>query len=193
MKNLHAHSLFSTLCIALAGALMSSCTTVEGPPGPPGPPGRDGNAEVYSINYIVEDENWYDVGVQGEDDYFLAADLDVPEITQDIVDDGLVLVYYRVDNQSPWIALPYTFISHNPQYVEKLDFIYDLAYVGLQSQATDRNATPYAGTFRVIVASAIPINKRAVNYQNYDEVADWLQLDKVTPMTRLAKVKSEFK
>ncbi|MCB0855852.1 MAG: hypothetical protein KDD63_26705, partial [Bacteroidetes bacterium] len=80
----------------------------------------------------------------------------------------------RIDDKSPWIALPYTLISHDPAYVEKLDFIYDVGFVGFQSQATDKNATPYEGIFKIIVASAFPVNKMEVDYTNYEEVAAWL-------------------
>jgi hypothetical protein len=177
----------------LSASLFVSCAQ-EGPIGPRGPQGPQGpsgpqgpagqSADVISINYAADASHWYDVGVPGEDGYFLALDLEVPEITQDIVDFGLVLVYYRIDNQSPWIALPYTNISYTPDYVEKLDVIYNLGFVGLQSQATDRQANAYEGTFRVIVASAIPISKTEMDYHDYDAVSIWLGLEDAPQFTR---------
>ncbi|MEM7370911.1 MAG: collagen-like protein [Bacteroidota bacterium] len=178
--------------IALLGILMSSCVGPRGPQGPAGQDGfdgrdgADGNANVISINYAADPSHWYDVGAPGEDGYFMALDLDVPEITQDIVSNGLVLVYYRADTQDPWTALPYTIIAHNPDYIEKLDFIYDLAFVGLQSQASDRNATAYEGIIRVIVASAVPVGKMEVDYSNYDEVATYLGIYENDQKYRLA-------
>lgn len=164
------------LALFLFVAALSACR-VEGPQGPPGQDGRDGqdgNANIISINYEAIESDWYDVGTPGEDDYFLALDFEVPEIDQAIVDNGLVLVYYRETGNSNWFALPYTAISHNPEYIEKMDVIYDLEFVGIQSKASDRSATPYAGIFRVIVADAVPVGKREIDYTNYTEVAEFL-------------------
>ena len=157
-------------------AMLTSCVGPRGPEGPQGVPGRDGNANVISINYEAIASDWYDVGTPGTVDYFLALDLDVPEITSDIVDHGMVMVYYRPDTQSPWIALPYTYISHDPEFIEKLDFIYDLGFVGIQSQATDREAAAYEGFFRLIVASAVPVGKMEVDLTDYNAMAEFYNL-----------------
>lgn len=163
--------------IIFSSMALSSCITDQGPIGPPGrdgQDGRDGNAEVFSINYLAEESDWYDVGVPGDDEYFIALDLDVPEIDEDIVDNGVVLVYYRETPTNAWTALPYTFISHNPEYLEKLDMIYSLGFVGVQSMATDRSANPYVGTFRVIVAPGIGLGKNQVDLSSYKAVAKHL-------------------
>ncbi len=184
--------------IALLAISSIACTRVvdgpQGPQGPQGPPGfngRDGNANVWSINYAALDSDWYDVGVSGEDGYFLALDLNVPEIDSDILNNGLVLVYYREQESSPWTALPYTFISHNPEYIEKLDFIYDLSFVGMQSQASDRQATPYAGTFRVIVAAGIPVGKAEIDWTDYELVQEYLDLENVVQTHRRVEKESQ--
>lgn len=178
------------LALALLAMTMMSCRGIQGPPGPPGArgpqgiPGQNGNANVWSINYLAIASDWYDVGTPGTPGYFLALDLDVPEIDDLILRDGLVLVYYRETETSPWIALPYTYISHDPEFIEKLDFIYDLSFVGIQSQATDMQANAYEGTFRVIVADGTPINKMEVDTQDYEAVAEWLQLADVVQQHR---------
>ena len=174
MKNFRPITQLSIFALFILSIGLSACVRVDGPQGPQGSPGRDGNANVISINYEVFESDWFEVGTPGENDFYMALDLSVPEIDQDIMDNGLVLAYYRIDDKSPWIALPYTLISHDPAYVEKLDFIYDVGFVGFQSQATDKNATPYEGIFKIIVASAFPVNKMEVDYTNYEEVAVWL-------------------
>lgn len=185
-------STFTRIALLSVMALFTAvaCQGPRGPEGPSGQDGRDGqdgNANVISINYFVGEENWYDVGTPGENDFFLAADLDVPEITQDIYDNGLVLVYYRANDDEPWIALPYTFISHEPSYVEKLDMIYNVSFVGLQSQATDKGASAWTGIFRVIVAEAVPVGKTAFDYSDYESVRTLLNLDTATQIHRMPK------
>lgn len=178
-------SMFTLVALAF-----SSCIGPRGPQGPQGFDGRngqDGNANVWSINYLAIESDWYDVGFSGDDGYYLALDFDVPEIDNIIVNSGVVMVYYRETDGSPWTALPYTFISHNPEYIEKLDFIYDLSFVGIQSQASDRQATPYAGTYRVIVADGIPIGKTEIDWTDYDVVSDFLALEDVEQQFRAIK------
>ncbi|MEL6591644.1 MAG: hypothetical protein AAFP02_05490 [Bacteroidota bacterium] len=176
MKTITLSTATRLALLLLMPFVLVSCVGPRGPEGIPGRDGRDGNANVISINYEAISSDWYDVGTPGTDDYFLALDLDVPEINTDIVESGLVMVYYRPDTQSPWIALPYTYISHNPSFVEKLDFIYDLNFLGIQSMATDKSAAAYEGFFRVIVASAIPVGKVAVDLTNYEEVAEFYEI-----------------
>lgn len=182
-------ALFSVMALFTAIA----CQGPRGPQGPTGQDGRDGrdgqdgNANVISINYFVGEENWYEVGTPGETDFFLAADLDVPEINQDIYDNGLVLVYYRANDNEPWIALPYTFISHDPAYIEKLDMIYNLSFVGLQSQATDKGASAWTGVFRVVVAEAVPVGKTEINYNDYDTANALLNIEGAHQIHRMPK------
>ncbi|MEM6801763.1 MAG: hypothetical protein AAF696_10205 [Bacteroidota bacterium] len=178
MKKPQLFTLIKLFSLSLAAALIfPACVVDEGPIGPPGRDGRDGNAEVFSINYLAEESDWYDVGLPGDAGYYIALDLDVPEIDQDIVDNGVVLVYYRETPTNAWTALPYTFISHDPEYIEKLDMIYALEFVGIQSMASDRSAVPYTGTFRVIVAPGIGLGKSAtgkMDISDYESVAKQL-------------------
>lgn len=179
-----------SLMLALVAAF-SSCVGPRGPEGLPGPPGRDGlngrdgNWNVLSIRYEVFASDWLANGTQGVPGYYLELEFEVPEITQDIAEDGLVLVYYRAQAGDPWILLPYTFISSDdPPFTEVLDFIYGQGFVNFKSQADDYGATPYEGTFRVIVADAIPVGKTALDYRNYEEVAAYYDLDRATEIYR---------
>jgi len=163
---------FSSL---LAGIMLlfAACEGPEGPigpPGPPGPPGLDGNANVFSINYVIIADDWVDDGQPGDPEFFRFLDLSVPEITQDIVDNGLVLVYYRVDENERWNILPFTIINHDPPFTQVFDFTYDPGFVTLYVKATDRDGDLFEGDVRVIVAEGIPITKTEIDFSNYEEV-----------------------
>ncbi|MEM6768247.1 MAG: hypothetical protein AAF824_22550 [Bacteroidota bacterium] len=173
--------LFSLFLAAVV--FMSSCVGPEGPPGPPGFDGLDGRngqdgLSAYSVTYSMTANDWQANGAPGDEGYFLFLDIDVPEITFNIVESGLVLAYYREQEDDPWIALPYTFISHDPStnYIETLDFIYAQQYFSLKSQATDREATPFEGFVRIVVADAIPLGKTEIDLRDYDQVAAYYGL-----------------
>ncbi|WNJ16953.1 hypothetical protein [Pontibacter sp. G13] len=176
MKFSTQHSVILTTLFALIGLFtFSAC---EGPRGPQGPPGLDGNFNVFSIYYNLQENDWIERGTAGAPGFFLEVELDVPEIDQIVVDDGIVLVYYRAQASDPWIFLPYTFIgADNPNFIEVFDFIYGDGFVNMKSQGDDFNATRYSGTVRVIVADGIPINKQAIDYSNYEETVAFLGLE----------------
>lgn len=183
---MNKQALYTSLRWSLLLAIFAAFTACVGPRGPEGPPGRDGlagrdgrdgNFNVISIRYEVFADDWLVSGIQGEPGYFLELEFEVPEITNDIAEDGVVLVYYRAQAGDPWILLPYTFISSDdPPFTEVLDFIYGPAFVNFKSQANDFGATPYEGTFRVIIADAIPVGKTALDYRNFEEVAAFFDL-----------------
>ncbi len=169
---------FSYLLISFL-FIISACEGPEGPIGPPGPPGLDGldgNANVFSINYAIIADDWVDDGVPGDPEFFRFIDLSVPEVTQDIVDNGLVLAYYRVDESERWNFLPFTIINHDPPFTQVFDFTYDLGFVTLYVKATDRDGDLFEGDVRVIVAEGIPITKKAIDFSNYEEVKELLGL-----------------
>jgi len=86
--------------IALIIALISSCSGedgINGIDGVEGPAGLDGNANVTSV--LLENISF----VAGD------KDLSVTELTQDILDNGVVIGYLRNSGESTWFALPLSF------------------------------------------------------------------------------------
>ena len=81
-------------------ALISSCSGedgINGIDGVEGPAGLDGNANVTSV--LLENISF----VAGD------KDLSVTELTQDILDNGVVIGYLRNSGESTWFALPLSF------------------------------------------------------------------------------------
>lgn len=137
---------------------------VDGPPGPMGPPGPQGFANVTGTEHITlntwyfnQDYNWYESSVN------------VPEITRDIRDFGLVMVYQRLTTNpnARWIPLPDTYDNVTTNY----DF--SLGNVTVYSFHVD-NSTPIAPTGMVVRIVVIPSSVRKANpnanWNNYEEV-----------------------
>ena len=89
-------------CTALF--LFASCGK-DGAPGAQGPQGPSGNANVSSSTFTVTASQWQASGANGTD-YEKYVDLTVPAITQDILDNGAVLVYW-VTSTGINVQLPY--------------------------------------------------------------------------------------
>ena len=72
-------------------------TSCEGEDGKDGINGQDGNSSVITSGWSTPDSDSYSVTVTNQAYFFLELDLPAPEITQEILDNGVVLVYARLN------------------------------------------------------------------------------------------------
>jgi len=92
-------NILNILLIAIFGILISGCTKeIVGPQGPAGQDGEDGNANIKTSNY--SNLSWYDVNTTT-----IGVTLNVPNITQDIVNNGTIKVALSPD-ATYWMDLP---------------------------------------------------------------------------------------
>ncbi|WP_162417950.1 collagen-like triple helix repeat-containing protein [Cyclobacterium roseum] len=100
----------------------------QGPEGAPGEDGKDGNANVMVKTITVTDQSYSDDYLSAKHSnntlfFFPAkiAKINDPDITEDIVANGMVLAYIRVPiglafEPSQWTSLPYTYRHLNQIY-----------------------------------------------------------------------------
>jgi hypothetical protein len=93
------------LFLYFAGLLLISACGKDGAPGATGPQGPSGNANVHSSTFVVSSTQWQTIGTSGTD-YEKYVDLSDPYITQDILDNGAVLVYW-ITSSGINVQLPY--------------------------------------------------------------------------------------
>lgn len=115
------------------------------------------------IDFEVQSKNWSqrEISNGNDDEGFFEAVLEVPEITKEVLEKGLVLVYERLEGgEKPvWTPLPamYTdrvIIDDAPyNYTTFTDFEYQLGQVNIYVTTTDLYAgeKPGAKHFRVAV------------------------------------------
>lgn len=86
------------LFVFLSGLAISSCSGDDGATGPAGADGQDGNANVIFSDWIVPTwsaGSFYGVQVQ---EY----NINTTNLTQDVVDNGVVLMYWKNFNDDVW-------------------------------------------------------------------------------------------
>jgi len=152
--------------------------------GPAGPRGSNGTNGIDGINYThsaiydiaasdwVGDLNGYDVVIN------------VPEITEDIYNNGAVLVYRLVEIEpKSFNLLPYSYVDNSTiiymdfdAYVGSIDLIYKEVHNGV-------NATPAPQatiSFKVVIIEGIHLAtlKGMVDIRDYSAVAKMLDIDK---------------
>lgn len=120
-----------------------------GPQGPQGPQGNNGNANVHSATFIVNPGDW----AYNAPSYYVT--LSYPQITQDIINTGAVLVYLQ-NNPGNYSQLPLTFYPSNT-YSETFEISSGLSNVKIfrtDSDLTDPGPVSNALTFKVVVIAS---------------------------------------
>ncbi len=146
------------------GLTLSSCKKAE--TGPTGKNGADGNANVYSTGPVNLDSLWvYNSG----DDFYLAT-LTSSAITQEVVDNGLVMAYLKFGNTG-WFALPISNL-----FVPDDVFAFEIAagqvkfhYLDNNGSTTTADVSNFGILVRVVIIPA-QLKKPNVDHLNYNEV-----------------------
>lgn len=90
--------LISILAISL---LSTSCTKVGG------------NADMSTVDFIVQNTDWKEYGTLGEQGFGYAVDLDFPELTNNVIQNGMVTLYMKTGES--WTSVPYNYFYSNFQ------------------------------------------------------------------------------
>ena len=87
--------LFTLLAVSLT---FTSCTEKIG-----------GNADMSTIEFTVYNSDWVEYGAVGEAGYGFAVDLSMPEITDNVIHNGMVSLYMKYGES--WIPVPVYFYN----------------------------------------------------------------------------------
>jgi hypothetical protein len=140
------------------------------------PAGNYGNANlVSSQNFVLND--WTVVWNDGAN-YVYTSTIAWPSITQDILDNGVIMAYWKSSDQ--WIALPYSYAANG--FSDSRSFVVGLGDVKIElmgySSTGPNPASYYVGeTVRIVAVSAKVVAAHPnTNWSNYNEVQQVLQL-----------------
>lgn len=174
MKNLFKKMTILSIAMLVFGCSKDGATGATGANGingANGANGTNGNANVYGTNsFPVTSGNWT---ASSANTQWITV-LNVPQITQAIVDKGTVSVFWYISNTSGsgWYALPISFGNVSVSYAMTLGQV-GIIYASSGGAITN----PSGQTYRVVVISAS--NKIAhpnTNWNNYEEVKSVLKL-----------------
>jgi hypothetical protein len=159
-------SILSVILIAL------SC---EGPQGIEGPKGADGIANVNSAIFDVESNRWL-----GDTNGYTAT-LIIPEIDNEIYNNGAVLVYMLTNEQSSdksFNKLPYTYIDNS--FIEYMDYNVYIGTIDITIRQAENNVnnTQAPGAliaFKVIIIEGTSLSalQTKVDLNNYYAVVTY--------------------
>lgn len=131
--------------------------------------GQNNNPEIESQVFELPGSHWAQVGIAGEEEAHYRARIHNTEISDGVVEEGKVLVYYKSGGK--WEALPYT--RHRGSYHFSMDFEYGNGFVDIMRFDSDQIPVSNSGNegeYKIIVATADGIKKVESNSKNLDEV-----------------------
>lgn len=152
-----------------------------GPRGPQGPVGPPGSASVVSFDAFFE----VATAVEGENGLVLSSDYDAPEITSDVLTNGLVMAYFLADNNT-YTAMPYTY-GENRQGVEEytltFGYAFDVDFLQLFYEGSRPAALDFAvdRDVRVVVLEGDPFSSAAASAKSSDGRSTLRTLQRVYP------------
>lgn len=164
----------------IALCAISSCKK-DGPVGPSGADGRDGNANVISSGEITL-YNWstdYDDGTS----FAFLHDVAWPGITQEIKNDGVLMMYCRTYSDTAWFALPYSESSLGNSI--SLNFIITepgqvvIRYAGYDSNIGSPSLSSLTGLMTIRMVAISSSARKAnpdLDIQDYNAVKDAFHL-----------------
>jgi len=140
----------------------TGATGATGPAGPAGPTGPQGPSGTQVDSYLLSNQT---VNLTGNTRFLIAA------ITQDVVDKGMVLVYFRTTGSTIWYALPYAEDDRTLKLTS-----YGVGYIDVKA-----NFTSGGLDFRVVVVAGTSLTDLEAHYpglnvNNYKQVASTLNI-----------------
>jgi len=127
---------------------ITACDSFKGPTGPQGTSYSD-NASIINFEFDKSDLIIMD--------QLAIYQIDIPEITQEIVDNGVVIVY-RLSG-SMWQAMPFSMpidinVQYSVDYVLDVGYFYETGKLSIVQTSSLKTALPYLcidGAFKVVV------------------------------------------
>lgn len=149
----------------------------EGPRGPRGPQGPPGGALTVSFEVPFNVDN---AALNGQ---VLSQQYDAPEITQDVVDNGIVTAYYR--EQGTWTAMPYTYRVQDGSldYTVTFAYAFERGFTEVFYEFSNDDALPDLVNREVkfVILYGTPAATaelaKSINWSDYEDVAAKLGLE----------------
>ena len=172
--------LMFTVAIGLFILMGSGCKGSDGPVGPMGPPGEDAVISTATFTFDMDQASFNEAGDVA------SAQFDVPSITRSVVDNGLVMVYFR--EFDTWTAMPFTYGVESSSleavdYTISMGFAYEYdngGFVEVFYEASTPEAPLEAQPDRLMKAVVIdgyPVSKAGLDLTDYEAVKAYFGLE----------------
>lgn len=165
--------LMITALLFVSLATITGCAKdgLNGRDGVNGKDGQGGNANIEHYTYTIQDNQWYTRGSFGQPGYQYYYQIDIPGISQDVMDYGAVMVYIKLND----LFYPLPAIANYDGYVNTIQNNVYMDMVEIFVEDTDfKTVTPGQITFKVVVFDQIISLPKSLNIKDYKQVEAYL-------------------
>lgn len=133
--------------------------------------GPSGNADLEHYTYTVQSNQWYTRGVFGEPGFQYYYQIDIPGITQAVMNSGAVMVYVKQND----LFYPLPAITNFNGYVNTIQNNVYLGMIEIFVEDTDFQTDPPAQmTFKVVVFDQIYSLPKSLDIKDYKQVEAYM-------------------
>jgi protein involved in sex pheromone biosynthesis len=115
-----------------------------------------GNADMSTVDFNVQSSEWVEYGTKGEVGYGYAVDLVFPELTNNVIQNGMVSLYIKTGDA--WIPVPVYFYNQTDQYLYQGGYFYRIKQ-GVFSidyyESDGYTSNPGTQIFRLVIVQPI--------------------------------------
>lgn len=112
-----------------------------------------GNADMSTVDFTVKDTKWVEYGTYGEQGYGFAVDLDFPEITENVINNGMVTLYMK--RGDTWTSVPFNYFYRSSDGINYQGGYFYSMQVGVFSidyyESDHQTLNPGTQTFRLVI------------------------------------------
>jgi hypothetical protein len=149
------------LIIGSLGAI-TGCTKDDGP---------NGNANLEHLTFTIQENQWYTYGTYGVQGFQYYRQIDVPDITQSIMEKGAVMVYIKQNDL--FYPLPAT--TDYDGWVNTIQYNVYQGKVEIFVEDTDfRTENPGAMTLKIVIFDQLKSLPDSLNIKNYGQVLAYM-------------------
>lgn len=115
-----------------------------------------GNADMSTVEFTVQSNEWILYGNQGEEGYGYAVDLVFPELTDNVIRNGMVSLYLK--SGEAWIPVPVYFYYLSGDVLYQGGFFYRMerGVFSIDYYESDfQTQNPGTNTFRLVIVQPI--------------------------------------
>lgn len=134
MKNIKSLGMILVLILAIG---LNSCVVERGPAGPPGDQAIN---TFVTYNFNIRAVDWV---MNNQDNSTYLYYKSIPEITSNVINNGIVLAYARIDGK-PWVQLPMTNFYNDNGTPYTLEYLPYHTVGGFELQYIDSHPQPIA-------------------------------------------------
>ncbi|WP_378180399.1 hypothetical protein [Aquimarina sp. SS2-1] len=143
---------------------------MDGAEGPQGPAGQDGNANV--IVRTVDNVVWTEASYLGRTaNQFVITDND---ITQDVLDNSLILVYFQLFGDDIWYPMTYSF-PYASGDSEMITFTYSLNTLSIYALSTSGPLNSAISQLKYVIIEGTQTS--AADFNSFEELQSYYNLD----------------